>query len=191
MEVSVTRHLISLSDYHRMIEADILTENDKVELIHGEIIEMSPIGYKHIAAVNRISNILKEVLGKKAIVSVQNPIPVSDHSEPEPDITLLKPDPEFYASGHPELKDVLLVIEVADSTWHYDREVKRPLYAEAGIPELWLVNVNKHEIEVHRTPTTDTYKHISIMRPGDSVTLSNFDANVSVEDLLGHYQHSK
>ena len=187
MAVTLERHLINTDTYHRMIETGILTEEDRVELIHGEIISMSPIGKLHIAVVDRISNLIKEIVGKQVIVRTQSPIVVHDHSEPEPDITLLKPRPDFYATQAAQPEDILLVIEVAHTTWSTDYEVKRPLYATAGIPELWLVNINKHEIEVHRTPAPGTYKSISILQSGDTVTLPvpGVEATIAIDELLG------
>ena len=187
MAVTLERHTINTDTYHRMIETGILTEEDRVELIHGEIINISPIGKLHVAVVDRISNLIKEIVGKRAIVRTQSPIVVPDHSEPEPDITLLKPQPDFYATQAAQPEDILLVIEVAHTTWNTDYEVKRPLYATAGIPELWLVNINKHEIEVHRTPAPGTYKSISIRQSGDTVALPvpGVETTVAVDELLG------
>lgn len=192
MAVTLERHTIDTDTYHRMIETGILTEDDRqsplrVELIHGEIISMSPVGKLHVAVVDRISNLIKEIIGKQVIVRTQSPIVVSNRSEPKPDITLLKPRADFYADQAAQPDDVLLVIEVAHTTWDTDYEVKRPLYASAGIPELWLVNLNKHEIEVHRTPAPGTYKSISILQSGDTVTLPvpGMEATVEVDELLG------
>ncbi|WKN44551.1 Uma2 family endonuclease [Tunicatimonas pelagia] len=192
MEVTLERHTFDVDTYHRMIEAGILTERDRqsplrVELIHGEIIQMSPIGILHIAIVDRISNLITRLIGEQAIVRVQSPIVIPDHSEPESDITLLKPSDDFYATQPAQPEDVFLMIEVADTTWNRDYEIKRPLYATAGVPELWLVNVNKHEIEVHRNPVPGTYKSISILQSGDELSLPvpDVSATVSVDDLLG------
>src|SRR5690606_9065569 len=124
MSVQVSKRLINVSEYYRMAEAGILTENDRVERIHGEIIEMSPIGSKHAAMVNRLNDLLKECIGKKAIVSVQNPIALNPLNEPEPDITILKYKGDYYDSGHPGPDDILIVIEVADTTRDYDQEIK-------------------------------------------------------------------
>lgn len=187
MAVSLERHTINTNIYHRMIELGMLGEEDKVELIHGEIIKMSPVSKEHIAAVDRISNLIKELLGKHAIVRTQSPIHIPEHSEPEPDITLLKPRSDFYASSHATAEDIYLVIEVAQTSWDYDYEIKRPLYASAGIAELWLVNLNKNEIEVHQTPANNTYKNISIHQSGDELTLPlpNMQAKISLDALLG------
>ena len=118
---------------------------------------------------------------------MQSPIIIPDESEPEPDVTLLKPRSDFYASLDAQPDGVFLVVEVAHTTWDRDYEIKRPLYATAGIPELWLVNVDKHEIEVHRNPVPGTYKSISILQSGDEVALpvTGVTATVQVDDLLG------
>ena len=187
MAVTLARHLIDVDTYHRMIDAGILTEDDQVELINGEIINMSPIGKRHLAAVDRINKLLNRKINTQAIVRVQSSIMIPNHSEPEPDIALLKYRDDFYASQHAQPQDVLLIIEVAHTTWNTDYEVKRPLYATAGIAELWLVNVKQHEIEVHRNPARGTYKSIEILQSGDEVRLPvpGLEVNVSVDDLLG------
>ncbi len=188
MAVTLTRHTINTDTYHRMIETGILSEHDRVELIHGEIITMSPVGKMHTAVVDRINKAFNRKIDTEAIVRVQSPIVIPNHSDPEPDITLLKPQPDFYASDYAQPDDVLLIVEVAKTSWDYDYQVKRPLYASAGIPELWLVNLNKHEIEVHRTPAPDTYKNITILQSGDEVPLPvpGIEATVSIDELLGN-----
>ena len=183
----LVHHKISTEHYHKMIDAGILTEKDKVELIKGEIIDMSPIGKVHNAIVDRMANLLKEIAQQQVIIRTQGSIHLPPESEPEPDIVLLKPRADFYAAELPQPADVFLVIEVAKSSWEYDYEVKRPLYAEAGIPELWLVNLNKHEMEVHRAPQNGTYKEISIKQLGDMVKLPvpDCDTAIRMEDLIG------
>jgi len=184
MPYSLTRKLINTEEYYRMGEVGILTEKDRVELIHGEIIEMSPIGSKHSSTVNRVNNVLKEYLGKKAIVSVQNPVHISELSEPQPDIAVLKPDENYYADHHPGPGDTLLIIEVADTSLAYDREAKLPLYASAGIPEFWLVNLTDNEIEVYHTPLDTTYKVRELYRPNDTLTFFAFDLSINVKEIL-------
>ncbi len=120
-----------------MAEVGLLSEDSRVELIEGEIIEMSPIGSTHGGTVNRSSKLLHRELDDIAIVSVQNPVHIDDFSEPQPDLALLKPRKDFYSNSHPTPEDVLVVIEVADASVYYDRNVKPPLYARAGIPEAW------------------------------------------------------
>lgn len=187
MEVTLERHTINIDAYHRMFEAGILTENDKVELIHGEIIQMGSGGKLHIAIVDRIANYLKEAVQKNSITRVQSPLVIPNHSEPGPDITLLKPRADFYATQDAQPDDVFIVVEVAHTTWDRDYAIKRPLYATAGVPELWLVNMDKHELEVRRNPAPGTYKSISILQSGDEVALPvpGVTATVQVDDLLG------
>jgi len=185
MSYSPTRKLINAEEYYRMGEVGILTEKDRVELIHGDIIEMSPIGSQHSSVVNRISNILKEYLGKKAIVSTQNPVHISDLSEPQPHIALVKPAEDYYAQRHPGPEDILLIVEVADTSLEYDRQVKLPLYASAHIPEFWLVNLNDKEIEVYHTPMDTSYKLRELCRPGDTITFFAGNLAIKVDELLG------
>ena len=152
--VSVTTHRFTIAEYELMIEKGILTENDRVELIRGEIVEKIVIGPSHIACVNRLTNLLVCRLSGQTIVSVQNPIVLTD-SEPEPDLALLIPRDDFYASAKPQAGDVQLVIEVADSSLEYDQQIKLPLYAHAGIAECWIINLQQSQVEVFRQPLGD------------------------------------
>ncbi|MGH8531321.1 MAG: Uma2 family endonuclease [Gammaproteobacteria bacterium] len=142
------RYRLTADDYHRMGEAGIFAEEDRVELIEGEIIEMAPIGCSHSGVVLQLSEMLKDAVGRKALVSVQNPIAIGPHSEPQPDIALLKRREDFYKSAHPHPADVLLIIEVADTSLAYDRDVKLPLYARHGIPEVWIVDLENRCLQV-------------------------------------------
>lgn len=176
----------TISQYHQMSEAGILSENDKVELINGEIIEMSPIGRRHTACVNRLNSVFSELLGKKVIVAVQNPILLNNLSEPEPDIALLKPRTDFYESGHPQPQDIFLLIEVADSSIEYDRDVKIPLYASSGITEVWLVDIYQQVIIVYRYPSENGYRDIQTLSRGEKLSISAFpENNLLVDDILG------
>ena len=141
-----TPHLISVVDYHKMAEIGILSRDVRMELIEGEIIDMAPIGSRHAAYVNRINRELIRAVGNTAIVSVQNPIILGNLSEPEPDFVLLKPKANDYEDALPQAEDILLLIEVADSTINYDRQIKSPLYARFSIPEYWLINTQEQSI---------------------------------------------
>ena len=176
----------NISQYHQMSEAGILSENDKVELINGEIIEMSPIGRRHTACVNRLNSVFSQLLGKKVIIAVQNPIILNNLSEPQPDIALLKPRADFYESGHPQPQDVFLLIEVADSSLEYDRDVKIPLYASSGITEVWLVDIYQQVIIVYRYPSENGYRDIQTLSRGEKLSISAFpENNLFVDDILG------
>jgi Uma2 family endonuclease len=152
---------LTVADYHRMGEVGILTERDRVELIEGELIAMSPIGSEHAGAVNALTRRLVQVVGERGIVAVQNPVRLDDLSEPQPDFAVLKPRPDDYRKATPCPEEVLLIIEVADSSLSYDRGVKRSLYARHGIPEFWIVNLTAGEVEVCRAPSGDSYASVS------------------------------
>jgi Uma2 family endonuclease len=170
-----------------MGEAGILTEDDRVELLAGEIIEMSPIGPLHAGTVHRLNALLSSRLGPRAIVGIQNPILLrTEDSEPQPDVALLRPRSDFYVHAHPEAEDVYLVIEVADSSVEKDRDVKFPIYARAGIPEVWLLNLVAGRLEVHRHPTSDGYRDVHRLQRGESVVPQAFpDLVLAINDLLG------
>ena len=169
-----------------MAETGILTEDDRVELIEGEIVEMSPIGSRHAACVNRLNMLLSRQVGQSAIVSVQNPIIVNDYSEPEPDLAVLRLRTDYYEQELPQSADVLLVVEVADTSVEIDRSVKIPLYARNGIPLTILVDLPKELIEVYSQPANGQYQPVKIFRRGDSFQLDvSPQLNFNVDDILG------
>jgi Uma2 family endonuclease len=153
----VARRPITVAEYHRMGEVGILGERDRVELIEGELVAKSPTGSYHTGTVITLTQSLVHAVGERALVSVQNPVRLDDLSEPQPDFALLKPRPDFYRGAHAEPSDVLLLIEVADTSLSYDRAVKRILYARHAIPELWIVDLTAGEVEVCRQPKADGY----------------------------------
>lgn len=186
MSVQFQKWYFNVEDYYRMAEAGLFSEHDRVELIEGEVIKMSPIGSRHTGCVNRSNAILNRKVGDIAIVSVQNPIRLNDFSEPEPDLALLKPRDDFYSQSHPTAADVLLVIEVAETSVEYDRGVKIPLYAQAGIPEAWLVNLPKEIIEIYTQPKNGKYQKVQRLKRGKplvSPTIAGL--SLSVDDILG------
>ncbi len=156
--IAARRRPFTVGEYYRMAEADILTEEDRVELIAGQIVAMSPIGSRRAACVDRLNGLLHRQPGSAFIVRVQSPIALDAYSEPEPDLVLLRPRTDFYADAHPAASDVLLAIEVADTSVDYDREVKLPLYAHAGLPEVWLIDLQKGHIEVYARPQGGAYQ---------------------------------
>ncbi len=168
MSLQLIKRHFTIKEYHKMPDAGIIKESERVELIRGEIVKMSPIGRFHAACVNRLNQLFYQKLGVRAIVAPQNPVELDDYSEPQPDIGLLEPRPDFYASGHPKPADILLIVEVADSTIKYDREVKIPLYAEDKISEVWLVDINQQCLEVYREPTPNGYGQVEKLPPQES-----------------------
>ncbi|WP_271253969.1 Uma2 family endonuclease [Pseudanabaena sp. Chao 1811] len=167
-------HKFTVQQYHLMHEAGVFAEGDRYELINGEIREMSPIGIKHAVCVARLTKQFERKLGDQAIIWTQNPIRLSDQSEPQPDLAILKLRDDFYASALPTPEDILLIIEVADSTITYDRDVKAPLYAANGIPEMWLFDVNQQIIEGYSQPSASGYKRSQRYEQGDTLSLLTF-----------------
>lgn len=151
-----------------MAEVGILREDDRIELIEGELIDMAPIGPGHLGTVALLNKVMVVAAADKAVVSVQSSILLSDHSQPQPDLVLLKPRADYYRHALPTPADILLLIEVADTTIEYDRDIKLPLYARSGIPEVWLVNLKDEAIEIHQEPGVKGYQRV--LRPeGDKV----------------------
>ncbi len=186
MTVQLLRRKFTVEQFHKMAAVGILNEDDRVELIRGEIIEMAAIETKHAACVRRLDNVLHRKLGDEVIISVQNPVGLDDSSQPQPDMVLLKPREDFYASAHPQPKDILLVIEVADSTIKYDREVKIPLYAQEGVVEVWLVDINLECVEVYREPANGIYKNMQKFSRGELFIHAFDDLNISLDEILGN-----
>lgn len=185
MTVQILRKKFTVHQYHQMIETGILTDRDRVELFKGEIIEMSPVGRRHAACVDRLTELFILRLASKAIVRTQNPIRLSDDSEPQPDLAILRRRDDFYAAGHPQPQDIFLVVEVADTTIDFDREIKIPTYAQEGISEVWLIDLNAQVIEVFQTPTVQGYQNIQRFQSGQILTTPNFsEIQISVDEIL-------
>ena len=186
IEVAAARRLFSREEYHRMGEVGILKPTDRVELIRGEIVEMSPIGDRHAAFVDNLTMLLAARLVDRAIVSVQNPVALADDTEPQPDLKILRRRPVPYKEREPWAEDVLLLIEVAESSLAYDRSTKLRLYAEAGIPEYWVIDCVAESIEVHRAPQANGYRDVSrITGGGATVTLQAFpDVTLTLAEVF-------
>ena len=193
MESWLPRHRITVDEYYRMAEVGLLAEDARVELIEGEIIDMAPIGSRHGAAVDRLARLLHRAVGDQAVVRVQGPVRLSRSSEPQPDLALLKPREDFYASGHPAGPDTLLIIEVSDATFRYDSTVKLPLYARHGVPEVWIVDLKGQRLHLFRSPADDRFTDESSVTdpgltpiaalPGVVIDLNNLQSNLC--DLAG------
>jgi Uma2 family endonuclease len=153
-------HRLTVEDYYRMGEIGILRPDERLELIEGEIIDMAPPGELHAGTVDQLVDLLKEAVGRRAIVRVQNPVLLDRYSEPQPDLALLRPRTDFYKKTRPGAADVLLAIEVADTSLRYDRDVKVPLYARHGIAEVWLIDVRGKRLTRHRAPTQGAYRAV-------------------------------
>lgn len=186
MVVNLAKHHFTVSEYERMGETGILVPDARVELIEGEIIEMSPIGSRHAACVKLLSRILNKQVGDKGIVSTQDPIRLSDFSEPQPDVAVLRFHADYYRDGHPRPEDVLLVIEVADTTIDYDRRVKMPLYARAGIAEALIFNLSEDQVEYFSKPQAEGYREHSILKRGQQFSSAIVSGlTLDVQAILG------
>ena len=176
----------TVGDYHRMAETGVLRQDARVELLDGLVVEMSPIGSRHADCVDRLAELLFRAVSGQATVRVQNPVVLDDRSEPEPDVTLLRRRAGGYAAGHPRPADVILVIEVMDTSADRDREVKIPLYARAGIPEVWLVDLDAGTVEVYREPGEVGYAVVRTAKRDDALVLLHLaTVTLSGADILG------
>lgn len=174
VEVMASRRRFTRAEYYRMAEVGILREDDRVELIKGEIVEMSPIGRRHSAFIGNLTQLLVVRLAGRALVWVQNPVALADDTEPQPDIAVLRRRRVPYKEREAWAEDALLLIEVADSSLAYDRTTKRRLYAEAGIPEYWVVDCIAETVEVHRTPSAEGYRDVTRVAGPATLTLQAF-----------------
>jgi Uma2 family endonuclease len=182
---NVRKHLTNITEWQKLGEANIFPPGSRLELIEGEILEMAPIGSNHSGHINRLVKLLTKLIPDDIIPSVQNPLRLSDLSEPEPDFMLLKPNADFYSSRHPNADDVLLLIEVADSSLSFDQNEKLRLYAAHNIPEYWLLNLKDSCLEVYRQPHGDCFGEKTTLRVGDSVTLSQLNPiTIDIADIL-------
>jgi Uma2 family endonuclease len=180
------RHLFSVAEYERMNTAGLFAGGQRLELVGGEIVEMAPIGSPHASVVGRLTRLLVLGVSERAVVWVQNPVRLNELSEVQPDVALLRPRRDFYASGHPGPEDVLLLIEVADTTGRWDRAVKRPLYAAAGIGEVWIVDLPARMVEVADHPGRDDYDQVRQAAMGETITPAAFpDLAIEIAEILG------
>ena len=187
MEATKTRQprRFTVDDYYRMAEAGILRPEDGVELIEGQIVEKALIGSPHAWSVDSLTRLLVPAVGDRAIVRVQGPVRLDDFSEPEPDLSLLRPEKGRYHSSHPVPEDVFLLIEVADTTALFDRSLKLPLYARSGIREYWLVDLRRQIVEIYRSPKVETYSELQEARPGTVIAPEAFpDVVFDAGDVL-------
>ena len=186
MSAEVATYRFSVEEFNKLGEAGIFDEDDRVELLDGEIIVMSPIGSEHAATVLRMGWYFHQRLGKRALTSTQNPTVIDEFSEPQPDLMLLKLKADFYKKAHPRPDDILLLVEVSDTTIGYDRGLKLRKYAECGVQEVWIVNLKKTTIEQFRSPSTSEYAISKNYRRGEIIALAAFPAvTFQVEELIG------
>jgi Uma2 family endonuclease len=181
---AIKKRRFNVHEYHRMAETGILTPDDRVQLLDGEVVVMAAVGSRHAAVVTRLNYLFTDI-GKTHLVRIQQPVRLGEWSEPEPDVSILEPRTDFYDSAHPTPEDTLLVIEVSLSTLRLDREVKLPLYAAAGIAECWIVNLEADRIEVSREPGPEGYGEMQPRSRGESITpVALPEVVVAVDDII-------
>jgi Uma2 family endonuclease len=187
MTVELEHRLFTVDEYYRMAEAGILHDDDRVELIDGEIVHMPPIGSNHASVVDTLAGLLTGHLRRdQAIVRVQNPVRLNDLSELQADISLLKPRGDRYKNAHPGADDIFLVIEVAESSAVSDREVRIPRYARAAVPEVWLIDLNDQAVEVYQDPGEGDYRDRRTAARDENLSPEALpDVKVQVDDILG------
>ncbi|MBW4449517.1 MAG: Uma2 family endonuclease [Spirirestis rafaelensis WJT71-NPBG6] len=177
--------LLTVQEYHRMAEAGIFHPEERLELIAGQIIRKSAKGTAHESAITRTERLLRQRLGEQVLLRLQSPIQLDDYSEPEPDIAVVMPNPLDYDDHHPRPEEVFLLIEVADSSLKYDREVKTIAYAKSGIADYWILDVNQRKLHIYRLPSPDGYQSETIL--SEDVTISPLafgDCAIALRELL-------
>jgi Uma2 family endonuclease len=189
LEVAVPEHAapyrFSVEDYYRMGEVGILGPDDRVELIRGEVVWMTPIGPAHASCVSHLARLLIEGAGRRGYLSPQNPVVILPDSVPQPDLALAHARDHGYREAHPTPADLILLVEVADTSLKRDRLLKLPLYAEAGVPEVWIVDVNQRAVEVHRDPVEGAYRETLTFGRADAITLSELpDVTLPVAEFV-------
>lgn len=185
--VKVRHRRFTVDQMYAMLAAGVLTEDDRVELIEGELLDMNPIGSRHSACVNRLIRIFDRHLQDRIVISIQNPVRLDIANEPQPDVSVLRPREDFYAAKHPGPDDVFLIIEVSDTTLKFDRQVKSRLYARFGIPEYWVADVEARTLEVYRKPAAEGYgQTVKLEKPDDEVSPAAFDdLKIRLKDIVG------
>lgn len=182
----VVRKKFRSDEIHKMIKVGILPEESGWELIRGEIVRRMSIGSKHVGTVIKIGKLFERKIGEDVLVSTQNPVHLDEYNEPEPDVALLKPRGDFYTESLPTPTDVLLLVEVSDSTVEYDREFKKILYAEAEVAEFWLVNLKNNTIECYTSPKNGNYRLAKILEKGETIKSETIEKlTLQVEEILG------
>lgn len=175
----------TVDDFYKMTELGMLKDYEKSEIIKGELIEKMPIGEKYSAVVEKLVETLSDKLGKSVSLRNQQPIKFSDYDEPQPDLAILQRRDDFYFHNKPVPKDVLVLIEVSDTTLKYDRDTKLSLYAEAEISEVWIINLPNNIVEVHQNPSNGIYQLAKIFKRGESIKSEILpDLSLEVDEIL-------
>ncbi|MBF2056935.1 MAG: Uma2 family endonuclease [Cyanobacterium sp. T60_A2020_053] len=183
--ITPSKRKFDLEEYHSLINVGIFHEDSNIELINGELFEMSPVGFRHASCVKKLNYLFAQKLPKEVIIGVQDPIKLNDKSEPQPDVILLKPRDDFYVTQHPTPEDIYLLIEVADSSIDYDRNIKLPAYAENKIMEVWLIDLNNSLLEKYTSPKYNYYQKMEKLSVEDTIFVDNFPSlKIAINEVL-------
>ncbi len=185
MAVELKRRRFTVEEYYQMARAGILGEDDRVELLEGEIVEMSPIGHRHALCVKRLTRAFYRLFADVAVISVQDPVHLGEYSDPQLDLVLARLPDDLYAEQHPTPHDIFLLVEVAASSAEPDRRVKVPLYARHSVREVWLADLEQQTITAYLDPAPEGYRSVRVYRRGEKLAPSTFpDRSLAVADLL-------
>jgi Uma2 family endonuclease len=186
IDINVTKKLFTVGEFQRICDTGIFPPDSRFELIHGEILEMPNPTRPHIGRVNKLTRVFTSKLGESVIVSIQNGMFANEMSEPKPDVVICKPLPELFGPFEPAPEDVLLLVEISDTSIRYDTKIKAPLYAQCGIPEYWLLNIPDDVLEVRTDPAGGEYSRTEIYKRGQTITPRNLPgATFTIDELLG------
>lgn len=184
--MQVAKHFFTVEEFERMGGAGIFSEDARLELIEGQIVELSPTGSRHASCVIFLNRFLNQAAGNSALISIQNPMQLNDITEPQPDVALQRLRDDFCRNSHPKPQDVLLIIEVSDTTVDYDRLIKLPLYAKAGIPEVWIINLPAEQIEIYAEPVGDAYRITKQAQRGEIAQAQSVATlHINTDEVLG------
>lgn len=184
--VQLLRKKFTITEFEQMAETGIIKDEDRFELIEGELIDMGKIGNRHAACVRRLLRLLTQVIADQAIIDVQNPIQLGNYSQPQPDLAILSRKNDYYEAAHPTPEDIFLLVEVADTTIETDREIKIPLYAKHNIIEVWLINLNREVVEVYSQSNLNSYTEEKIFTKGQIISPISFpEININVDKIFG------
>ena len=178
------RYRFTVEAFNRMAEAGVFGEEERVELVDGEVYKVSPANPPHSAIVNKLARLLILGIREELNVRIQSPNVVGSHSQPEPDVVVANARSDDYVTAHPTAEDTIVAIEVSDTTYRFDRNKKLPMYARAGVPTVWIVDVNRRQIETFTDPENDTYRTVVVMKRGDSLVVPGTDVTLDVAEIF-------
>lgn len=184
MEFTKYKRQINVSEYYKMAEVGILKREEKLELIHGEIIRKFPNSPRQASYSNRINALLGKIIANKGLLSIKHPLRIDEYNEPEPDIAVLEYREDYYSSAHPKANEVFFIIELAETSLNFDRKIKAPLYAKAGIPVYWILDLKHEKLEIYSNPQYGIYRRNDLKEKTDKVKIPGFDLEILVSNIL-------